>query len=534
LSGFQGYAIILFMSQHKFCTLIRPLCLFCCGLAFFPARAADPFRSFSSQAPGRVQDLIVQDLDQDGLQDLFITYVEGRNPNHTRGIVVYFQNPDGFSDKSRQIIPVDDQVALVDVGQVDGEPGLDIVCIGRGQVSYYPLRGRTYGKPTRFVSAHPFTVFADDSSLPYYDFLQDWNGDGKDELLLLEFERSLIYPAGEHGLSTEGREILLQAKVTITMGGPERIFQEHHSLRAFYWMPQLNTADYDGDGRKDLVASQGAQLNIFRQQPDGSFDRDPTWQFRLNLPQPPPKEGKKPRGEQNPPIILVDDVNRDGKMDVIASQLVGGFGDLKSQTFIYYGQTGALAKNKWDQEIDVAQAGTFPLLRDLDGDGSLDLIIPYVPIDILSIAKMIITTSLDVRFKMYVLGKKDRYPALPTAEESSSIKINFRELTVEGGVPNVDGDFDGDGINDVVVGKNVKELQILRGLGGGAFAQEPSAVIPVAAPLFPVVADLNHDGLADVAISYIPFTDHDHQIYVFLNNGRIHGPAAPLPAAKAK
>jgi len=522
------------MAPVRVHSLFWPLALLGCLLLFSTAEAADLFRAFSLQVPGRVQDLITQDLDQDGLQDLFVTYVEGRVPNHTRGLAVFFQTPEGFSNKSRQLIPVGDEVALVDVGQVDGEPGLDIVCICRGYVAYYPLRGRTYGKLTRFVSAHPFTVFADDGSLPYYDFLQDWNGDGKDELLLMEFDRSLIYPTGDRGLAAEGREIMLQAKVTITMGGADRIFQPHHSLRAFYWMPQLNTADYDGDGRKDLVASQGAKLSIFRQQPDGNFDRDPTWQIRLNLPEAPPKEGKPQRGEQNPPMILVDDVDHDGRMDVIASQLVGGFGDLKSQTFIYYGQTGSLAKNKWDQEIDVAQAGTFPLLRDLDGDGSLDLIIPYVPIDIFSIAKMIITTSLDVRFKMYVLGKKDRYPALPTAEASSAIKINFRELTVEGGVPNVDGDFDGDGINDVVVGKNVKELQIKRGLGGGAFAEQPLAVIPIAAPLFPVVADLNHDGLADLAISYIPFTDHDHQIYVFLNNGQLHGLSPALPARKAR
>lgn len=521
------------MFQLQCRSLIGPLFLIGFSLASFPARAGDPFRSFSFQLPGRIQDLIVQDLDQDGLQDLFITYVEGRAPHHTRGLAVYFQDRDGFSDRSRQIIPVDDAVALVDVGQVDGEPGLDIACICRGHVDYFPLRGRTYGKLTRFVNAHPFTAFADDASLPYYDFLQDWNGDGQDELLLMEFDRSLIFPTREHGLSTEGREIMLQAKVTITMGGPERIFQAHHSLRAFYWMPQLNTADYDGDGRKDLVASQGANLAVFRQQPDGGFDHDPTWQLRLDLPEPPLKEGKKQRGEQNPPMILVDDVNRDGHLDVIVSQLVGGFGDLKSQTFIYYGRTGGLAKNKWDREIDVAQAGTFPLLRDLDGDGKLDLIIPYVPIDILSIAKMIITTSLDVRFKMFVLGKDGRYPALPTAEESSAIKINWRELTVEGGVPNVDGDFDGDGINDCVVGKNVKELQLLRGLGGGAFAKEPVAVIPVPAPLFPVVADLNHDGLADLAISYMPFTDHDHQLYVFLNNGQLRGPAAAQPARKA-
>jgi len=284
----------------------------------------------------------------------------------------------------------------------------------------------------------------------------------------------------------------------------------------------------------DLIGSHRAELSIFRQLPDRTFSREPTWELQLNLPEAPPKEGRKQRGEQNPPLILVADVNRDGKMDVIASQLVGGFGDLKSQTFIYYGDTGSLQKNKWDQAIVVEQAGSFPLLRDLDGDGSLDLIIPYVSIDILSIAKMILTTSLDVRFRMYVLGNKKRYPDLPTAEESTSIKINFRELTVEGGVPNVDGDFDGDGRNDVVVGRNVKELQVLAGTGLGSFSQQPLAIIPVPAPLFPQVADLNADGLADIAISYIPFTDNDHQVYVFLNNGRPPAGTSPVPARKAR
>jgi len=527
------YANLFNMSRNIVCTWAC-LLLTIFAPAFLPAWAGDPFRAFSFDVPGRVQDLIIQDLDQDGLKDLFITYVEGKYPNYTRGLAVFFQTQEGFSTRQSQTWKVEDRVALVDVGQMDGEPGLDIACICKGSVDYFPLVGRTYGKLTHLVNARPFTAFADEDALPYYDFLQDWNADGKDELLLLEFSRSLIFPAGDHGLSTEGQEVMLQAKVMISMGGPERIFQEHHSLRAFYMMPQLNSADYDGDGLVDLVGSYHAELSIFRQLPDRTFSREPAWELQLNLPEPPPKEGKKQRGEQNPPLILVADVNRDGKMDVIASQLVGGFGDLKSQTFIYYGDTGSLQKNKWDQAIVVEQAGSFPLLRDLDGDGSLDLIIPYVSIDILSIAKMILTTSLDVRFRMYVLGNKKRYPDLPTAEESTSIKINFRELTVEGGVPNVDGDFDGDGRNDVVVGRNVKELQVLAGTGLGSFSQQPLAIIPVPAPLFPQVADLNADGLADIAISYIPFTDNDHQVYVFLNNGRPPAGTSPVPARKAR
>jgi len=270
-----------------------------------PSQSRKQFESFSSTVPGRVQDLIIEDLDEDGLLDIFIVWVEGDYPDYTRGISVFFQTEHGFSNKSRQNFKVADAVALVDVGRVDGVKGLDVACYCRGSVSYYPLRGRRYGKLVRLAEARPFTAFADKNSLPYYNFLQDWNGDGKDELLLLGFDRSLIFHTGEHGLSDKGKEIMLTAHVDISIGGPERIFQEHHSLRSFYFMPQLNAEDYDGDGRVDLIGSHKAKLDIFKQLENGGFSRDPTWEIQLDLPAPPLKKGKKKRGEQIPPMLLI-------------------------------------------------------------------------------------------------------------------------------------------------------------------------------------------------------------------------------------
>lgn len=484
------------------------------------AQDLGPFKKFSASLPGRVQDLIIDDLDEDGLLDIFIVWVEGDYPNYKRGITVFFLDDNGYSKKSRQDFEVDDKVALVDIGQVDGEKGLDIACLCQGSVSYYPLRGRTYGKLKHLAPAQPFTAFADHNSLPYYDFLRDWNGDGKDELLLLEFNRSLVFPTGENGLSAVGKEVMLTAHIDINIVGPERIFQAHHSLRSFYFMPQLNAEDYDGDGRVDLIGSFRGKLEIFKQLEDGTFSREPTWVIQITLPRPPRKEGKKERGEPMPPLIIIDDVNNDGKMDVIAGQLVGGFGDLKSQTFIFYGHTGSLKNNKWDQIIERDQAASFALLRDLDGNGTMDLIIPYVKIDVFSIAKMLITQSIYVNFTFYSISENGVYPQEPTGQDTTSIDLNFRELEVEGGVPNVDGDFDNDGINDVVVGQNKNEIHIRKGDGKGKFDRsDPMAVISVDAPLFPDVFDLNADGFADIVVSYIPYHDNDHKIYVFMNTG---------------
>jgi hypothetical protein len=490
------------------------------------------FKAFKAAIPGRVQDLVIEDIDRDGLKDLFITYVEGEYPTYSRGITIFFQNRGGFSNQSRQDIKVPDSVALVDMGNVDAEAGLDIVCLCQGNVSYYPLRGRQYGALIRLFAAEPFTAMADENALPYYDFLQDWNRDGKDELLLLGFDRSQFYRTGASGLDTSrSQQINLEADISIHMGGPERMFQEHFALRAFYFMPQLNVVDYDGDGKVDLVGSNRSKLRIFKQLQDGNFSREPSAVININLPRPAPKDGKKQRGEPDPPNLIIEDVNRDGKMDVIASQLTGTISDLKSQTFIYYGHTGALARNKPDQLIQRNQAASFALIRDIDGDKTFDLVIPYINIDILSVAQMIVTTSANVNFAMYTIAKGKTYPSQPTGVDTTSIKFNLREMAVEGGVPNVDGDFDGDGMNDVVVGKNMTELHVNRGHGKGIFDDKPWAVIPVPSPLFPDVDDLNGDRLADIVVSYIPYHDQDHIIYVFMNQSRPARPPAPRPAA---
>lgn len=516
------------MIAKRICSLTLALVL----LVFISASAAPPganlFKPFAANIPGRVQDLEVVDLDQDGLQDLFITWVEGEYPNYTRGITVFFQNKDGFSEQARQNINVGNAVALVDLGLVDADRGVDIACLCRGNVSYYPLRGRQYGKLTKLVNARPFTAMADENSLPLYDFVQDWNRDGKDEMLLQEFDRTLFFRTGAAGIDTsKSVEINIDARISIHMGGAERMFQEHQSLRAFYYMPQLSVADFDGDGKKDLVAVVRSKISIHKQQADGNFSVNPDQVVTLNLPRPAPKEGKKQRGEPNPPNLIIDDFNLDGKMDVVASQLYGSISDLKSQTFIYYGHTGSLLKKRHDQLIERNQAASFALIRDIDGDHTLDLIIPYINIDLLSVAQMIVTSSATVNFAMYTIPRGKIYPKQPTGVDTTNIKFNMREMAVEGGVPNVDGDFNGDGKNDAVVGKNMTELHVQLGHGKGVFEDKPWAVIPVPSPLFPVVNDLNGDRLADVVVTYNPYHEHDHRLYVFINKTRPPRPVTP-------
>jgi len=403
------------------------------------------FSEYGFELPGRVHEMMIEDLDEDGFLDVILTTIKGKYPDLERGITVLLQRNGGFHKRDRQDIVVLDKIAVVDVGQVDGNKGKDIIALCSDGISYYPFSGQRYGSLTRHADARPFAAFSDPDSLILYDFLKDWNKDGNEELLLIEIDRSLMFSGGPSGLSRQGQELTLHPFVNLSLGGPEQLFNENLAIRASYYLPQVVSVDHDGDGRNDLVGSWNTDITIHKQKADGTFTREPEWTYGLRLPEPDDAKDKKERVQDNPPTVIIDDVNNDSRLDVVVSRLLGRLGNLKSQTFIYYGHTGSLDRDLPDQVIELDNAGSFAMLRDLDSDGRMDLVVPHVKLDILSVAKMIITSTVDVQFSMYMLDAGGKYPGKPTAEGKTTIQVSFREMKVESGVPNVEGDFNGDG-----------------------------------------------------------------------------------------
>lgn len=125
--------------------------------------------------------------------------------------------------------------------------------------------------------------------------------------------------------------------------------------------------DLDGDGRQDLLVVRGREALVFFQPPDGAWRRQPNQRFRFH-----------------PRAVLFDvgDLDGDGAAEVVLLD-GGGLSAYRQRTI-----GGAGRRLFGLRPIPLAQCPTFlsqpirdevrrkELLRDLDGDGDLDAVLP--------------------------------------------------------------------------------------------------------------------------------------------------------------
>ena len=231
--------------------------------------------------------------------------------------------------------------------------------------------------------------------------------------------------------------------------------------------------DLDRDGAIDLVLSKGRSLVLDRGRGDGSFVA-------------PSLTPADPAGGYY--SMAVGDFDGNQSLDVALASM--RWGSESSVQLMRGDGTGALAAPVVTALPDHETEGySPPVAHDLDGDGLSDLVLPLGPHGV-----GVLRGTPDGHFEVSV------FPA------GSAGVVGL-------------GDFDGDGIPDLVAGDDARvevdgqlqpgALYLLLGLGAGQFAPAVSTEIdPVARSL--AVDDFNGDGVPDVAVlsneyAYLPF-----------------------------
>lgn len=221
--------------------------------------------------------------------------------------------------------------------------------------------------------------------------------------------------------------------------------------------------DFDRDGVIDLVLSKGRSLVLDRGRGDGTFVA-------------PSLTPADPAGGYY--SMAVGDFDGNQSLDVALASM--RWGSESSVQLMRGDGTGALAAPVVTALPSHETEGySPPVSHDLDGDGLSDLVLPLGPHGV-----GVLRGTRDGHFEVSV------FPA------GSAGVVGL-------------GDFDGDGIPDLVAGDDARvevdgqlqpgALYLLRGLGAGQFAPAVSTEIdPVARSL--AVDDFNGDGIPDVAV----------------------------------
>lgn len=252
--------------------------------------------------------------------------------------------------------------------------------------------------------------------------------------------------------------------LTVLLGNGDGTFtaNEVTSFPGLIGPPPVVVADFNGDGIPDVALGGGAYLTVMLGNGDGTFTAVPT---ASSIPTPAPIVS-----------MVVGDFSGDGVPDLAV------LGENSDTAQVYLGNgDGTFEQSSSLNATNAGSTATFAV-GDFNGDGKLDLVLTIYGSG---------ASSVEI-----FLGNGDGTfePAIgsPVAGDL--------------GVTNVAvGDFNGDGIPDLLLGADadVTDTWILLGNGDGTFTQPPApspyVYNDILNPNYVALGDFNNDGLTDIA-----------------------------------
>jgi hypothetical protein len=267
----------------------------------------------------------------------------------------------------------------------------------------------------------------------------------------------------------------------------------------------MRPVDVDGDGKKELVDLEGAELVVQRRGQVG-FER--AWSVGLPFLVP---DSTRPPEEIRTPRMSLADVDGDGKVDLLVTLVQGRadrIGGLRTSLYHYAGpfrdeKTGGLAEPR--VRVDTESVALHPRFVDLDGDGKLDYVCDSIRGNLSDIVQRAIgLREPEITYTAFrYSAAKGTFEAEPFATVVRPYPGSEARANTLGRTGFVEGDFDGDGVKDLLDIGTLKSVAILRGTRDDACWTKPLLKpTDVGETLLAdaVVADLDGDGRADAAL----------------------------------
>jgi hypothetical protein len=189
-----------------------------------------------------------------------------------------------------------------------------------------------------------------------------------------------------------------------------------------------------------------------------------------------------------------------------------------SKFYIYLNKEGKISLTP-DQILVNDSAFGKPVILDINGDNHKDLIITEAKMGLFQILKVLITKKLTYEDAIY-LGKNGEYPKLPATKIKSKIRFDFDKLErTEGEIANFRGDFNGDGVKDVLKKIDAKNmLTIFLGQSRAKkiiFSKKASYEIKEELSRAVIIKDLNNDKVSDIIFDFR--RDEKKKLILFLS-----------------
>ena len=195
----------------------------------------------------------------------------------------------------------------------------------------------------------------------------------------------------------------------------------------------------------------------------------------------------------------VVDLNRDGFADVVVHKIGMQFVSWSAETAIFLGRADGVRPREPDQRFPSRGFFSGVSVKDLDGDGYAEMTRWSVKMGIWPLVDIFLRKVVHLKSQFYYASWPQGFPQNATHQRDFDLHIDSdRPDFIRGLVPNTEGDFNQDGLRDLVAGKGDDELGIYLGRPEREFVSRPWSVLEAPGINYVSADDLDGDGWSDL------------------------------------
>ena len=296
------------------------------------------------------------------------------------------------------------------------------------------------------------------------------------------------------------------------------------NLQVFVDAPKLSVGDVDGDGRADVVLATRHEIWVYLRRGDGSLPTAPDRRLVLHLLA--PRDHIRGSGGV---ASMVRDIDGDEKLDLLISHVAGNFSNASSTTYLHMNRGGGWNLEEPDQVFHSKGTLVADALLDTDGDGRTELLRMGFRFSLLEVVEFLLTREVDIQVAVHRYEPERGFEEKPWVKTQVELPVSFDTFRLAGFIPVGDVELNGDGFPDFVRSGGGDAIEISLGGGEHPFARQGyRQELPTAGVIR--FGDLDGDGLLD----FVLFDPHNFNVPVRVgrNLGRLPGTSSHHTGAR--
>jgi FG-GAP-like repeat len=477
-----------------------------------------PFAVSTLRVPGRPLEALTAAVAGERTPRLVVVSVEGAAPDERRHVSSFVRSGEGLAPAGTIEVPA--EFVAFDVADLEPGGDLEIALLAGERLEVRSLAGGALLRERRFDPPLPLPPRT--RGLGRQPIVGAWSGDGA---------LSALVPAygGLAHVSLDGGPVQLLPFPLVTdyTTADDSIGLRPGVLAALIGWPELGQGDDDGDGRPDLLALSRYEVAVFRTSVTG-LPAEPTRRATLR----PFTPEEELRSQATSASLFARDLDGDGLVDLVLHRTFGTL--LRSDaTTRFWRNRGSGADPSAAPDASIAGSGGFGsiFLEDLEGDGRVEAIQLLVPFGVVQLIRALVTQTVQAQLTGYRFEGPGLGSPRPSFEQTLTLALDADDGRVAGVLPTARGDWNGDGLRDLLQGESLERIAIRLGARterGTAFG---SVAVQQDVPSSDrgCVADLDGDGLDDLTLYD---TRREGEMHFLRNRGVLPGGPSQVRGAE--